>query len=89
VPEIVTSDIFPQRKEHPNVNDQFVQLSAMAGNGPSGANQGSGAVNTHSDSNLRTSRILVEVGIHPGGLSRRKIVTLTDSEHCGEPSSPL
>jgi hypothetical protein len=60
-PEIVTADIFPQRKQHPNINDHFVQLSTVAGNGGGGASQGSELVNAHSNSNLRTSRILVEV----------------------------
>lgn len=56
-PEIVTTDIFPQRREHPNINDNFVQLSSMSGN----AQEGQGSVNTHSDANLRTPRILTEI----------------------------
>jgi hypothetical protein len=71
VPETVTGDVYPQRKEHPNVNDHFVQLSAVTGNGLGGANHGSGSVNAHSDSNLRTSRILVEVSIHAGAQSQK------------------
>ncbi|KAH7403530.1 hypothetical protein BKA64DRAFT_669265 [Cadophora sp. MPI-SDFR-AT-0126] len=57
VPEIVTSEIFPQRRVHPNINDSFVQLSSLSKN----ALQGQGSVNTHSDANLRTSRILTEI----------------------------
>ncbi|KAE9366198.1 hypothetical protein N431DRAFT_549163 [Stipitochalara longipes BDJ] len=59
VPEVVTADIFPQRKEHPNVNDHFVLLTTVAGNNPGGV--GSEPINAHSNSNLRTSRILVEI----------------------------
>ena len=58
-PEVVTADIFPQRKEHPNVNDHFIQLTTAAGNNAGGV--GSGPVNAHSNSNLRASRILVEI----------------------------
>ncbi|KAH7330116.1 hypothetical protein BKA65DRAFT_51346 [Rhexocercosporidium sp. MPI-PUGE-AT-0058] len=57
VPEIVTSDIFPQRRIHPNISDTFVQLSSLS----TKAQQGHGSVNTHSDANLRTSRILTEI----------------------------
>jgi len=57
--EVVTADIFPQRKEHPNVNDHFVQLTTAAGNNSVGV--GSGSSSTHSNMNLRTSRILVEI----------------------------
>ncbi|KAG4437405.1 hypothetical protein IFR05_007130 [Cadophora sp. M221] len=55
VPEIVTSDIFPQRRVHPNINDSFVQLSSLS------TKAQEGPVNTHSDANLRTSRILTEI----------------------------
>lgn len=55
-PEIVTAEIFPQRKAHPSLGDSFILISSMAGKA-----QGSGSVNTHSDAYLRTSRILTEV----------------------------
>ena len=60
-PEVVTADIFPRRKEHPNVNDQFVQLATVAGNNAGKLDNGSESVSAHSNSNLRTSRILVEI----------------------------
>lgn len=57
VPEVVTSEIFPQRRVHPNMDDSFVQLSSWS----TKALQNQGTVNTHSDANLRTSRILTEI----------------------------
>ncbi|PVH87391.1 hypothetical protein DL98DRAFT_448903 [Cadophora sp. DSE1049] len=57
VPEVVTSEIFPQRRVHPNIHDSFVQLSSLSTN----ALQSQGSVNTHSGANLRTSRILTEI----------------------------
>jgi len=51
--EIVTGDVFPQRKVHPNLKDQFVEIASVA--------QGPVSVITHSDSNLRTARIPTEI----------------------------
>jgi len=53
--EVVTSDVFPQRKEHPNLKDQFAQISTTSNS------LGPASVIAHSDSNLRTSRIPVEI----------------------------
>ncbi|KAF4633485.1 hypothetical protein G7Y89_g4628 [Cudoniella acicularis] len=52
IPETITRDVFPQRKEHPNLKDQFVQLSTTATNVSGGS--------SHS-TNLRTSRIPIEI----------------------------
>lgn len=62
-PEVVTADIFPQRKEHPNINDHFVQLATVAGN--NAVIHGAERNNAYSNSNLRSSRILIEVRIVP------------------------
>ena len=66
-PTVVTSEILPPRKEHPNLRDDFVQLSAATGH-PNNTNTSSGSI---SRSNLRISRLMNEMrsimasGTHP------------------------
>ncbi|KAH8659259.1 hypothetical protein BGZ60DRAFT_544304 [Tricladium varicosporioides] len=55
-PEIVTRDVFPQRKKHPNLADTFVQLASLTTNATN-----SSSVTAHTDSNLRSSRIMSEM----------------------------
>jgi len=64
-PEIVTRDIFPDRKEHPNLQDRFVELAALARTTSSNAvrsNAATSSVAPLSNSYLRTPRLLSEVG---------------------------
>ena len=51
-PEIVTKDVFPKRKEHPNLKDQFIELLAVSRRVLSAADR--------SDSNFRNTRLLTE-----------------------------
>lgn len=57
-PDIVTRDVFPERREHPNLNDQFVRLSAMQ----SMSTRKSSAI-ILSNSHVRTTRLLSEVSL--------------------------
>jgi ubiquitin-protein ligase/uncharacterized protein YegL len=52
-PEIVTQDVFPKRKEHPRLQDSFIELAAF------GSGRGSAAPST--DSGSRSGRILNEM----------------------------
>lgn len=64
-PEIVTRDVFPKRKEHPNLHDRFVELSSLARATSSsvvGSNAAASSIAPQSKSYLRTPRLLSEVG---------------------------
>jgi ubiquitin-protein ligase len=52
---VANEDVFPPRKSHPNIDDEFVELTAAAAR-PNAVNSTSG-----SRSNLRTSRLLNEM----------------------------
>ena len=61
---VVTADRVPPRKEHPNMNDEFVQLNAFAARSNNTSSTGS------SRSNLRITRLMNEMrsianGSHP------------------------
>lgn len=60
VPEVVTRDVFPKRKEHPNLHDQFVELTSSNGRTRGNARAAS-AIADRSDSTLRSSRLLLEM----------------------------
>jgi hypothetical protein len=64
-PEIVTRDVFPKRKEHPNLHDRFVELAALAratSSGAVGSNAAASSIVPRPKSYLRTPRLLSEVG---------------------------
>lgn len=64
-PEIVTRDIFPQRKQHPSLDDAFVALASFDGtlNGTSRPAPTTSAVATkdRSNANQRPARLLAEI----------------------------
>jgi len=55
-PTVVTIDSFPARKEHPNQQDDFVELTAVAARPATAARSG-----MPSKSNLRSSRLMAEM----------------------------
>lgn len=62
-PTVVTSDEVPPRKEHPNLHDEFVELTAMAARPDTTARNIGGT----SRSNFRISRLMNEMRAIAGG----------------------
>lgn len=62
-PQLVTSDIFPKRREHSRMLDSFVPLEMQSPGalGSSSMRGTLGSVASHSDSNLRPARIRAEI----------------------------
>jgi ubiquitin-protein ligase len=72
---VVTADQVPPRKEHPNLQDDFVQVNAMAARPHTNANAG------NRRSNLRTSRLLIEMrSIAAGGSHPKYDVYVSESD---------
>lgn len=97
-PTIVNDETFPKRKEHPNLNDGFVQLgdAMRAPNGSSAAGITSATMASGGRSVLRNSRLMNEMrqivasGMHP---KRDVYVSETDMSFwkvvlCGPDDSP-
>ena len=73
----VTNDKVPPRKEHPNLSDEFVQLSAIAARPQTTGTVGSG----NSRSNLRTSRLMSEMrAIAANSKDRKYDVYVSESD---------
>lgn len=62
-PDIVTRDAFPERKQHPNLVDQFVSLSALAHVSRSSTSTLSSSIGVRSNSHVRSARLLSEVSL--------------------------
>jgi hypothetical protein len=69
-PEIVNRDVFPVRRQHPALEDTFVQLSAMVKSSQHTEQSSNLASNESSRNNVRSTRLLTEIkniatNIHP------------------------
>ena len=67
----VTRDVFPKRREHSNLNDTFVKLSAVAqSNRPLATGSSSTQTGGRTNSNIRSMRLLSEVNFAELGYGR-------------------
>ena len=56
-PDVVTRDVYPQRKQHPNLDDTFIALSDL----PTSAKGSALAPGDRANAKMRTGRLLAEV----------------------------